>query len=172
MPDTTTDGHVVARLRTEVAQITKRLSSAQQPKCKHTEFDATVDYDENNMWHLQDTHLKGDTYWTATDAAFFKTRERVKEFRCFGCGERRTIKTGERIEVHWKDDLTTDEIAELHEKVGGGSWFNGRLWWEDNVWDGDAVEVATPMQWHIDIGYTEWKEGSEPDQDEVVTDAK
>jgi len=163
---------VVGRLRTAAAQITRRLSSAEQPKCKHEGFDATVDYDENNMWHLQDTYLRGDTYWTATDAAFGKTRGRVKEFRCLGCGEERTITTGEVLEYRWKDEMTTEEIAEMHEQTNSGSWFNGCLWWEDNVWGGEATDVASPMQWHIDIGYTEWKEDSEPDHDEVVADAK
>lgn len=117
--------------------------------------------EDHNIWHVKDSYLEGESYWTATDAAFTKCRTRVKEYKCFGCGEERTISTGEIIEVRWKEDMNTEEIAEFHEKAKTGSWYNGQMWWEDTVWDGDPGEVAPPLAWQVDIGYTAWKENTE-----------
>lgn len=146
------------RLMKGLKQIPSRLTSTNR-SCKHEEFDGTVNYDENSIWHLQDSYLRGDAYWTQTDAAFAKTHERVKEFRCLGCGEERTVTTGEVLEYHWKDEMDTEELKEMREKTNTGSYYNGWLWWEDNVWDGNVKDVATRMDWIRDVGYTAWKKG-------------
>ena len=138
--------------------IPSRLSSSEET-CKHEEFDATVNHDEERIWHLQDTYLQGDKYWTQTDAAFAKTRTRVKEFRCLGCGERRTITTGEVLEYHWKSEMSTEELAKMREKANTGGYYNGWLWWEDNIWEGNPKDVATRLDWIRNIGDTSWKEG-------------
>ena len=147
----------IDRLVQSLRQIPERLSSTET--CKHEDYEGTVNYDENSIWHLKETYLKGEPYWTETDAAFGKTRERVKEFRCLGCGEERTVTTGEVLEYKWKDDMTTEEISDLRDEADSGSYYNGWLWWEDNVWDGDAKEVATRLDWIRDVGYTKWKKG-------------
>jgi hypothetical protein len=148
---------IISRLKSAVLGLSSSTPTSDKPVCRHETHDIFPDEDES-IWCLVDSYLKGEPYWTAHDAAFLKTRERVKEFRCFGCGEQRTITTGEVIGVRWKADMTTEELAEMHEQTNGGSWYNGKLWWEDNEWDGDVIDVATDLDWRIDVGYTEWKE--------------
>lgn len=118
-------------------------------ECKHEEDDIWPDEDER-IWHLEDSYLKDRRYWCEEDAAFVELRERVKELRCFGCGEQRTIETGEMTgNVRWKADMDTDEIAKMREETNCGSYHNGRLWWEDNVWNGDVEDVATQLDCYV-----------------------
>lgn len=129
-------------------------------ECKHERDDIWPDEDKR-IWHLEDTYLRDRRYWSERDAAFVELRERVKELRCFGCGEQRTIDTAEMTgNVRWKADMDADEIAEMREETNAGSYYNGTLWWEDNVWDGDAEDVATQIDWLSDIGYQGWKDRS------------
>lgn len=127
--------------------------------CRHEKLDSPVRYEEERIWELVDSYLNGDVYWTATDAAFGKTRERVKEYKCLGCGEETTIKTGEVLERVWKEDMRKEAIAHMRDIATTGSWYNGRMWWEDNIWEGDAKDVATRHDWMLHIGYTDWKKG-------------
>jgi len=153
------------RVRSILTEGTKRVLGKSEPQCKHI-TDQIHPKEDESIWHLQESYLEGEPYWSAHDAAFVKLRERVKKLKCLGCGEERTIKSGEVINIKWKENLSTEELAALHEETSSGSWFNGDLWWEDNVWDGDPKDVATDFQWYKDIGYTDWKE----DSDETPTE--
>ena len=93
-------------------------------------------------------------------------QKKVQEFKCFGCGEEKTLTSGEVTEVKWKEDMTSDEIAEMHEQTNSGSWYNGQLWWEHNRWEGDAGKVATGSAWVRDIGYTKWKRDTDASKPE------
>lgn len=149
---------VVERLRS--------LVGGTASECKHERESIWPD-EEERIWHLEDSYLKDRRYWSEHDAAFVELRERVKKFRCFGCGERRTIETGEMTgNVRWKADMDAEEVAEMREETSSGSFWNGILWWEDTVWDGDVEDVATTIDWESDIGYQDWK-GSSPSSTET-----
>lgn len=151
----------VQELMASMEKIPGRIKSSfsSDDVCRHEKLDTPVIYDEERIWELVDSYLTGDVYWTATDAAFGKTRERVKEYKCLGCGEETTITTGEVLERVWKEDMRKEAIAHMRDIATTGSWYNGRMWWEDNVWEGDAKDVATRHDWMLHIGYNDWKDG-------------
>jgi len=161
MTDTNTDSEKeqtrLERIKHLLGKLSTYLPSSEET-CYHKEIEGVVDHDEESIWHLQDTYLKGDPYWGETDAAFSKLRERVKHYRCLGCGEKTTIKTGEVITYRWKSEMTAEEIREMREQVDCGSWYNGRLWWEHNVWEEDVFNVATEFDRRLGVGYTKWKD--------------
>ena len=145
---------------------TQQTTSTDQT-CKHEEIESPVQYEDERIWHVTDTYLESDVYWTATDAAFAKTKTRVIEYKCLGCGEEKTITTGEALEYVWKENMRKEAIAHMRDIATTGSWYNGKLWWEDNIWDGNAKHVATRHDWMNHLGYTGWKHGGyEPLNDE------
>jgi hypothetical protein len=151
----------VQNLMRSMREIPSRIKSSvsSEKVCRHKELESPVSYEDERIWQLVDSYLNGDVYWTATDAAFGKTRERVKEYKCLGCGEETTIKTGEVLEYVWKEDMRKEALAHMRDIATTGSWCNGRMWWEDNVWEGDAKDVATRHDWMLHIGYNDWKDG-------------
>lgn len=132
---------------------------------------STNEHDVWENWTLRDSYTRGETYWTENDAAFVETREAVYEFQCDMCGEEHTILTGDGTgTIIWKDELTTEELAQRREDAQTSAFYNGRLWWETTQWDGTPEDVATSYDWVIDIGYQRWKEGV--DEEDIPEDVR
>ena len=112
----------------------RRIFGEREELCKHERNDIWPSEDAA-IWHLREKNY-GHTYFSENDAGYVELEAVKKHFKCLGCGEEKTIETGEKTgRVKWKDELSREELSDMREDVMVGGFFNGfdsKLWRERN----------------------------------------